>query len=111
MVDGSQLPQNSYWHAMRDGTTGQTIVEAERLYEEYVRSNAGSGTVAGLARAMHAVQDSAAGGHKGFQPWSGGLPSRSHARDDWTPSPESIADAINKATELLKQYGGACGCQ
>jgi transposase-like protein len=85
--------------------------EAEALYNDYVATQASSGTVEGLAAALHAVEDSAAGGHKGFQAWSGGLPSSAHMHDDWTPSPESVADAINKATELLRQYGGKCECQ
>ena len=108
---GSQLPGNSYWHAMSDGTTGQTPQEAEKLYNSYVESNLASGTQEGLARALHAIQDSAAEGHKGFQPWSGGLPSWDHFLDDYWASQQSLAEAIQKTRDALNRIGGTCGCK
>ena len=111
LLPGSQRPENSYWHAMRDGTTGQTPQEAEKLYNSYVESNLASGTQEGLARALHAIQDSAAEGHKGFQPWSGGIPSLGHIWDDFVPSQQSLAEAIQKTRDALNRFGGACGCK
>lgn len=107
----SQLPENSYWHAMSDGTSRQTPQEAEKLYNSYVESNLASGTQDGLARALHAIQDSAAEGHRGFQPWPGGIPSLDHIRDDIWPSQQSLAEAIQKTRDALNRFGGACGCK
>jgi RHS repeat-associated protein len=44
LLTGSQRPENSYWHAMSNGKTGQTRQEAEKLYNSYVESNLASGT-------------------------------------------------------------------
>jgi hypothetical protein len=96
---------------MRDGTTGQTPQEAEKLYASYVESNLASGTQGGLARALHAIQDSAAEGHKGFQPWSGGLPGWDHFLDDYLPSDQSLAEAIKLTRDALTRFGGTCGCK
>src|SRR5439155_11478299 len=60
----SQDPENAYWHAMSDGKTGQPDWLAEDLFNDYVDSQIASCTQAGLARALHAAQDSAARGHK-----------------------------------------------
>jgi RHS repeat-associated protein len=110
-IPGSQNPINSYWHAMRDGKTGQSVEEAESLFNDYIARNIAECTPEGLARAMHAAQDSAASGHRGFQPWSGGIPSPSHIRGDILPSQRSYADAIKKSKEILDRYRQACSCE
>jgi hypothetical protein len=72
-LTGSQLPANAFWHAMSDGTTNQTPAQAEALYDSYIDTQIASCTESALARALHAAQDSAARGHRGFQPWNGGM--------------------------------------
>jgi RHS repeat-associated protein len=79
---GTQRPENSHKHAMRNGTNGESADDAEKKYNNYVNSQLALCTIDGLAHALHAVQDSTAGGHSGFQPRSGGLPSASHFKDD-----------------------------
>jgi len=109
-LDHSQDPVNSYWHAMRDGTSGQSVEEAESLFNKYVEDNIASGTIEGLARALHAVQDSAAAGHRGFQAWSGGIPGPRHLRGDIMPSKRSWDEAVSKSKAVLAQ-SKVCGCQ
>jgi RHS repeat-associated protein len=110
----SQLPSNSYWHAMRDGVTGQTVGQAQVLYEAYINKWISTCSVEGLARALHAVQDSAARGHKGFQPWSGGVggvPGPAHINGDFLPTNAERHDAINKSKDIIKRYRTQCKCE
>lgn len=107
----SQEPENSYWHAMSDGTSDQTPQQAEDLYSNYVNENIASGTPEGLARALHAVQDSAASGHRGFQPWAGGIPGPHHLRGDLLPSSSSLDLAIKKSKDVIDRYNERCGCK
>ncbi len=114
---GSQLPENSFWHAMRDGrinpdgTPFQTIEQARALYEKYVMDNIASCTQEGLARALHAVQDSFMGGHEGFQSWSGGMPSLSHILDDVFPSMSRRRAAEVASRNILDAYDKQCECE
>jgi hypothetical protein len=57
------------------------------------------------------VQDSAARGHKGFQPWSGGLPGPSHIRGDFLPNRSEIDDAVKKSKDIIQRYKQSCSCQ
>ena len=114
-LPGAQLPENSFWHAMSDGTSGQTPAEAEVLFNNYVESQLASGTQEGLARALHAVQDSFAGGHAGFQPWDGGstslhIPSLSHILADTFPSPATLAKAVQASKDIIDKFNSQHGC-
>ena len=106
----SQDPTNSHWHAMSNGASGESRGDAERKFNLFVDAQLGKCTLDGLANAMHAVQDSAAGGHKGFQPWSGGLPSASHMNRDFFPKPQEWDDAKQKSKDLMERYKRRCGC-
>jgi RHS repeat-associated protein len=66
---GSQSPANSSWHAMRDPSW--TLDEAQRNFEAYVKRNMAACTPEGLARALHAIQDSYSPAHRGLQAWHG----------------------------------------
>jgi RHS repeat-associated protein len=112
-LPGSQDPSNSFWLAMRDGRTGQSPEEARRLFDKYVDDNIKSCTQEGLARALHAVQDTSPAGHRGFQAWSGGfggVPSPAHLRGDVLPSKRTLDDAIGKSREVLQRYKASCPC-
>ena len=116
MVDWSshsQDPANAHWHAMRDGTDpGSTAQGAQRAYLDYVDQSWKLCTCLGLARALHAVQDSFAEGHAGFQPWAGGgflgLPSPSHAYHDGYPSKGERGVATAASAELIRKYKAQC---
>jgi hypothetical protein len=109
-LTGSQQPQNSHWHAMCDGKAGESKEQAEAKYNKYVDEQIRTCTPAGLARALHAVQDSAARGHKGFQCWAGGLPTRKHAAGDFFPTVAEWNDAVQKSKDLLARYKEVCPC-
>jgi hypothetical protein len=109
---GSQKAANSYKHAMRDGTSGQSAAQAEQLYNSFIESELSKCNLEGLANAMHAVQDSAAAGHKGFQPWDGGpLPSFGYfLRDMIHPGDAEWEDAKDKSRQLLERFKRKCPC-
>jgi hypothetical protein len=107
---GSQNPNNSHWHAMTNGRNGESPADAERKYNNYVDSELGKCTLDGLANALHAVQDSAASGHKGFQRWNGGSPSGSHMKGDFFPKPADWDDGKQKTRDLMDRYKRRCGC-
>ncbi len=109
-VSGSQSPANAHWHAMRDGTSGESAIDAERRYDNYVEEQIRSCSVDGLARALHAVQDSAARGHKGFQSWSGGVPSGSHTQSDFFPSANEWQEALQKSRDVVQRIKERCSC-
>jgi RHS repeat-associated protein len=80
---GSQLPQNASWHSMCPPGLSPQICRQQR--DGYIRGNFGACTLDGLARALHATQDSFAPGHRKFQEWHG-FP--------WSPGGETWGTAI-----------------
>lgn len=106
---GSQAPRNAHWHAMRDGTNPNATVEsARRDYNGFVNEQWKTCTCEGLARAMHAVQDSFARGHAGFQPWNGGVPTPAHAHADGYPSKSEREAAVKASVELIRRFKKDC---
>jgi RHS repeat-associated protein len=113
LLPGSQDPVNSFWHAMSDGLINQPAWLAQDLFNDYVDTQLSSCTIEGLARALHAVQDSAARGHKGFQPWYGGstplhIPSLSHINGDWNPSAAEKTEAVQKSRGIIQRFKKSC---
>ena len=109
----SQAPANSFWHAMRDGTNPkETDATAKAKYDQYVDQQWKTCTCEGLARTLHAIQDSFPVGHAGFQPWSGGLPSVSHVYHDGYPSPHVRSSAVSASANAIRHYEKSCkmGC-
>jgi RHS repeat-associated protein len=108
-LPGSQAPENSAWHAMRDGTNpAATTTSAGKAFKDFVDQQWKLCTCAGLARALHALQDSYARGHAGFQPWSGGLPTPAHAYHDAYPSRNERAGAVGASADLIRKYRAKC---
>ena len=108
--NGSQDPENAYMHAMRDGVSGESAEHAREQYDRFIESEIARCTPDGLARALHAAQDSAASGHKDFQPWYGGMPSRSHLKGDFFPNGAEWSDAVQKSREVIDRYETRCQC-
>ncbi|WP_457332758.1 RHS repeat-associated core domain-containing protein [Rhizobacter sp. P5_C2] len=106
----SQDTDRAFWHHMRDGKTGQSVDEARLLYEQWVDGNIKNCNRQGLARALHAAQDSFAAGHRDFQPWSGGIPSAKHLRGDVLPSTATYVRAIEASKTLIERYKAECEC-
>ena len=112
-IPHSQDPQNSYWHAMSNGLTHESPQHAEKLFDNYVTSQIATCTQEGLARALHAVQDSTAAGHQGFQPWSGWLHPimvARHALGDIAPDAKNVDSAVQKSKMVIKRFEEKCPC-
>ena len=108
-LPGSQSPANAIWHGMRNGKDpNATPQSAQQAFNQYVHGQWTSCTCEGLARAIHATQDSFAGGHSGFQPWSGGIPSPSHVWQDSWPTSEQSNDAVQASADLIRDYEQGC---
>ena len=98
---------------MRDGTNPSDTVDAARAnYLQYVQNQASSCSCAGLARALHGVQDSFAAGHTGFQPWDGGgllgWPGTSHLYHDMYPTEQEATNAVDASAAMLARYKHTC---
>jgi RHS repeat-associated protein len=63
-LPNSQDHEHSFWHGMTDVYSGETRKESFDKFSDHVIKEAGSGTDEGLFKALHAVQDIVAGGHK-----------------------------------------------
>jgi hypothetical protein len=100
-------------HAMRP--PWETQEQGEYWYNWYLQSELSKCSVVGLAHTLHAVQDSAAAGHKGFQVWNGGswgigFPGFSHFWHDAFPTNAEWIDASQKTRDILNKFSNQCGC-
>ena len=68
-LPGSQESENAHWHGMRDPKWSHA--EAQDNFDRYTRDNRRSCKLDDLGKALHAVRDSPAPGHRGLQPWPG----------------------------------------
>lgn len=108
-LPGSQATSNSHWHAMRNGVDGETTSQAAAKYSQYVESQLETCTCAGLARALHAVQDSHSGAHENFQPWTGSMvPSPSHVFKDSYPSTERRRKVVAASVAVIRKFQEEC---
>jgi hypothetical protein len=108
-LPGSQATQNSHWHAMSNGTAGESAAAANAKYQQYLKEQMGSCSCAGLARALHAIQDSYSPAHTGFQPWNGSkVPSPSHVYKDSYPSKAVWQQAVNASVAAIRSYKEQC---
>ena len=105
----SQDTANSHWHAMSNGAVNETAAEARAKYEKYVDEQLRTCTCAGLARALHAIQDSYSPAHAGFQPWDGSkVPSPLHVFKDSYPSKAVRQKAVNASVSTIRRYKEQC---
>jgi RHS repeat-associated protein len=112
-LPGSQDPGLAHWHAMRP--PWRSPESNREFYEWYVESSLARCDDAGLARALHAVQDSASASHAGMI-WDGGftryhIPTLSHVIQDTWPTPYEREDAIEKSKAIMKRYREKCSCE
>ena len=106
-MEGSQRPENSHWHAMRNGKANESVESAIRRTENYINEQLSRCNADGLGRALHAEQDKYAAGHRGYQPWYGGIDLKHTWRDEiGGGEPEAIAASIS----LIKRFKEMCLC-
>ncbi len=109
--EGTQLPENAFWHHMRNGKTDEDPDLAVAKYLEYVNISLAKCTEEGLARALHAVQDSFAPGHEDVQAWMGGMPSFRHIFGDVFPGANRYDAAVGASKNLLSAFKSQCSCE
>jgi RHS repeat-associated protein len=104
----SQSKKNAHWHGMsEEGVDGR---EAERRYDEYIEKQLSRCNKEGLAKALHAAQDSTAPGHR-FASYGGLLDiSLMHILQDYFPSPWIKMYAVNYSQTLLNKFRDKCPC-
>jgi RHS repeat-associated protein len=110
ILPGSQKPdaEHSPWHAMC--APGQSREDSDAIREALTRRALDTCQKTDLAMAMHAAQDSAAGGHKNCQVWNGHV-SFAHLKADMFPSADSVEEARSKTAAILSAFEEKCGCQ
>jgi len=77
-VDNDQTSAGAYKHAMRDGATNQPAMAAQDAWGQFIYDSLTAARRTGnralalsiLGERMHALMDSTAPAHRGFQPWS-----------------------------------------
>jgi uncharacterized protein RhaS with RHS repeats len=107
---GTLLPSNAFWHGMCSPENSNNPAAGANKIAEYVQDKLQSCKLPDLADALHATQDQYAGGHRGCQPWFGGLPSLRHLRYDFFPAPAEIAFAEAASRTLIEDFMKRCPC-
>jgi RHS repeat-associated protein len=110
--DGTQGTDSSHRHAMCTKTkfSHYTKEQCRRKTEEFVQSELSGCTLDGLANAIHAVQDSYAGGHAGYQTYDG-LVGPIHILQDLAPNRTHRSRMISDTNALIKAWKTTCGCR
>ncbi len=114
---GAQVASNSHWHHMTNPLISKQ--QAKSNYQRYIAREYGSGTMQGLANALHAVQDSLAVGHRNLQHWHGmksnglyhPMESVAHAYGDYFPSSRTVNAATAVSAVSADLIGDGCGCK
>ena len=89
----------------------QTVPQAQNLWRNYIEDELKSCTIKGLGHALHAMQDSFAPGHSGFQEWGGGIPSPEHREGDINPPASALRSALGASIDLIERYKKMCPCE
>jgi len=106
----SSATYNAPWHGMCRPKQNQR--QGSEEIRDYIDSQVKSCTLDGLANALHAAQDSFAGGHRGCQPWDGGFlgfPGFVHLWEDSFPGASGAA-AEAESVRIINRYRSMCPC-
>ena len=105
----SQNKKNAHWHGMADGDESKDVARSK--FGKYIGDNLASCTVEGLAKSLHAVQDSTAEGHRNFLSYHGVSDvDFSHIYNDMFPSPNNEVAGRVLSMGILGQYLEKCSC-
>lgn len=105
---GSQQIPQSHLHGMR--RPDESPLEAFQRMNAFIESQLGRCDAQGLGRALHAIQDTAAQGHRGFQKYTGSV-GPSHVLHDNNPSRSEYLEALNKSKNLISKFNELCSCK
>jgi RHS repeat-associated protein len=105
--DYSQTVPYAHWHAMSE--PGESQDHAYKRWYAFIKVQLKSCNAKSLGHALHAVQDSVAGGHK-FSPYTGHVDYKHFLMDAEVDSP-TFNEAVIKSQDLIKQFEQQCGCR
>jgi RHS repeat-associated protein len=109
-LDGfwTQTAHASHMHAMCAAGLPKSICEIN--YKNYLDREIGTCTADGLAKALHAIQDSYAAGHSGLQNYNGQVEDLSlyHLYRDFFPTLDQAAGAILASQSAMEQFRERC---
>lgn len=103
---GFQDPDHSFYHAMVDCYNRAGWALERMKYYDLIKRKWQSCDVKDIRYALHAVQDSYAPAHKGFQPWCGGIHIVKHVTDLFMTN--AAYDAANRSRWLLEDIAKCC---
>ena len=107
--DGSQDPENAYWHGMVDGTKRKEKWNEDiKAFIDLVEKGKNSCQIKDIAQALHSLQDFYAPAHR-FKPWNGGIMGYIPHWSDAFMLP-SAYQAGSASRELLAGIRGRCPC-
>ena len=109
-LPGSQEKENAYMHAMCQ--QGLFTEACQSILTWYIKSQLDQCTWPGLAKALHAVQDSYAGGHRDLHSYAG-LRSitPSHIKADMFPTVAENAGVTGVTQNVIKAWLEKCQCR
>jgi RHS repeat-associated protein len=114
-LSASQASENSHWHAMCPPGVAQSVCKQkfDKIIDDGIIEDGtcGKESYASLAHQLHALQDSWAAGHMGFQSFNGNLSDLpvAHAVGDWFPSSNNTQVAIAATRHFLATRAGVGG--
>jgi RHS repeat-associated protein len=105
----TQEKENAYMHAMCQ--QGLSTAACQSIFNWYVKNQLDQCTWPGLAKALHAVQDSYAGGHRDMHSYAG-LRSvgPGHLKADMIPSEAENAGVTGVTQNVIKAWLEKCQC-
>jgi len=108
-LPGSQDPENAHMHAMC--APGMSERACQNKYLNYINEQIATCTQEGLAKAIHAAQDSYAAGHRGFPTYRGfsSLPP-SHIYGDAFPTPSEVKGVPIITQNIIERFNELCSC-
>ena len=114
--NGTQSPVDAYMHAMCGPGLDQAT--CENMVYEYINHQIDTCTPAGLANAIHAMQDSFASGHSNFNPYHGlfslffehPVGGFEHLIGDVFPSSDERNIIPQDTRTMIKAFQHKCGC-
>ena len=111
-LPGSQEVPQARWHGMCSPRDVGIPGHCEQRWKQYIDEQLRKCTMEGLARAIHASQDSFPRGHSGVKPYHGFLRlPPSHLYYDKFPTPSERAKVPADTENLIRQFNELCRCE
>jgi RHS repeat-associated protein len=104
----SQDPANAHWHGLANGDEPKD--QARSKFARYLDGQLKACTAEGLARALHAVQDTSSEGHWNFQSYYDGSVDISHIFSDAYPNPNNEVAGRVLSEGILGRFLESCPC-